>query len=1027
MILMLAPAPNLNLGTMPSGASYVSDAYALIKVANDSAADQTALQEAGCFTLTPFGGWGNATFTTLADLYAADAASGLILPSVTGFPQHMPATITDDSLAFTASIAGTTMTVSAVASGNFALGHVVAGAGVATGTTITGFGTGTGGTGTYTVSVSQTVASESMTVAATGTYAKTGTGTGAGNWRQVSIDSYVNLTAQVAAAAGSATLAGHFANDDTDADVPGGSAGDRGAKYWASISQGYAAVSSVLVANLPVDAHVRMVTDDVSGPSAVINGLLIKSGIAPNSWLPQRLSVGARPGVQSYYAGVTPVIDAQAWATTLGFTAGASFGDKLDADYFSGLLVQDTAANAVTNSTTMGATPGTIIAAGAASTIGQLPFNWGTTGSTLTNLTVTVSEVEDDPEALDVRFQASGGTPFLYINMDARANNTATTTQAWVSACEVAIVGGSFTNVSDIGLGIAEWTSAGTLLRSQRTFLKSLLSGTLARYSYAATTGATSTQQVTPILTIGANGSGAVDVTLRIRRPWLRQGTKLLSYVASAGAKATRPADAVSIPLASLVDYGPELVRNGSPDSNTDYWFPKASDNVSASAGYLIVTETGTDNSYAEQVVGGFVVGRSYRISVTGNKGTAAGNAAAVIGTTDGGSDVANWAFTTAADVTQTMTWVATASRIFLRVGFGTNAAGQATKFTGISVKEISPRHSAALTVLPGLYDGVALEYAKSTTDGFRIYRSGFYLYGVATTASVDGTPQRLTIAPPTLPISIAVDVDPAGNITASADGGPVKTFAGGNAFDHLWLGSRYDQSSYWNSGLGNFDFFAQAGLATVTTPRVIDSFDRADGAIGSADSGQAWICVPAAAPGSPNSQLPIISSGACVVTNPAASAFSTYFSVNTQQDFSKVFAVPSFASGTTGYASVTLILSGPANGADNTHVTTKSLHIDFTDKLIGIGYFDGAGLVTLENITFAVSDGVDALEFKGFDFDRVTGTIKIWASGNYYERTYLELAELFKPGELSTVTFEHYGLSGATIRVPTFHKVWAD
>lgn len=65
----------------------------------------------------------------------------------------------DAAASFTASIAGTTMTVSAVASGTLAVGQVVLGAGVAPGTTITALGTGTGGTGTYTISVSQTVAS----------------------------------------------------------------------------------------------------------------------------------------------------------------------------------------------------------------------------------------------------------------------------------------------------------------------------------------------------------------------------------------------------------------------------------------------------------------------------------------------------------------------------------------------------------------------------------------------------------------------------------------------------------------------------------------------------------------------------------------------------------------------------------------------------------------------------------------------------------------------------------------------------
>lgn len=63
----------------------------------------------------------------------------------------------------TASIAGTTMTVTAVGSGALAVGNVLSGSGVTAGTRITALGTGTGGTGTYTVSASQTVASTTIT------------------------------------------------------------------------------------------------------------------------------------------------------------------------------------------------------------------------------------------------------------------------------------------------------------------------------------------------------------------------------------------------------------------------------------------------------------------------------------------------------------------------------------------------------------------------------------------------------------------------------------------------------------------------------------------------------------------------------------------------------------------------------------------------------------------------------------------------------------------------------------------------
>ncbi len=67
----------------------------------------------------------------------------------------------------TASIAGSTMTVSAVAEGVVRVGDTVSGTGVAAGTSVTALGSGTGGTGTYTVSISQTVGSTTITTQGT--------------------------------------------------------------------------------------------------------------------------------------------------------------------------------------------------------------------------------------------------------------------------------------------------------------------------------------------------------------------------------------------------------------------------------------------------------------------------------------------------------------------------------------------------------------------------------------------------------------------------------------------------------------------------------------------------------------------------------------------------------------------------------------------------------------------------------------------------------------------------------------------
>jgi len=92
--------------------------------------------------------------------------------------QNSEATASETS-SFTASISGTTMTVTAVSgSNNIHVGQLLTGTGVAVGTTITAYGSNTfGGVGTYTVSFSQTVASTTVT----------GVGTTAGGGRIIQV------------------------------------------------------------------------------------------------------------------------------------------------------------------------------------------------------------------------------------------------------------------------------------------------------------------------------------------------------------------------------------------------------------------------------------------------------------------------------------------------------------------------------------------------------------------------------------------------------------------------------------------------------------------------------------------------------------------------------------------------------------------------------------------------------------------------------------------------------------------------
>jgi len=102
--------------------------------------------------------------------------NGLGAPIAIAF-QTSEATASETSV-FTASISGTTMTVTAVTSGAIHVGQLLTGTGVANGTTISAYGTNTfGGAGTYTVSFSQTTSSTTIT----------GVGTTAGGSRFINL------------------------------------------------------------------------------------------------------------------------------------------------------------------------------------------------------------------------------------------------------------------------------------------------------------------------------------------------------------------------------------------------------------------------------------------------------------------------------------------------------------------------------------------------------------------------------------------------------------------------------------------------------------------------------------------------------------------------------------------------------------------------------------------------------------------------------------------------------------------------
>lgn len=120
----------------------------------------------------------------------------------------------------TGSISATTLTVTAVTSGELSVGQTISGSGVTAGTTITALGTGIGGAGTYTVSASQTASSTTITATAASAAAFAGN-TGTGTVGAITVSAGAKPGAYALVIVHPSTDAGTFTVEDPDGVVIG--------------------------------------------------------------------------------------------------------------------------------------------------------------------------------------------------------------------------------------------------------------------------------------------------------------------------------------------------------------------------------------------------------------------------------------------------------------------------------------------------------------------------------------------------------------------------------------------------------------------------------------------------------------------------------------------------------------------------------------------------------------------------------------------------------------------------------------
>jgi 6-phosphogluconolactonase (cycloisomerase 2 family) len=138
-------------------------AGALTQIGSPVAADANPCPNPSAIAVNPAG-----TYVFTANNGTADVSIFSVTPG-TGAVALIGSQLALPAASFTGSIAGTTLTVTAISAGTLAAGSNVNGCGVAGETTITAILTGTGGIGTYTVTNTQTVASEAMNSGSTPT------------------------------------------------------------------------------------------------------------------------------------------------------------------------------------------------------------------------------------------------------------------------------------------------------------------------------------------------------------------------------------------------------------------------------------------------------------------------------------------------------------------------------------------------------------------------------------------------------------------------------------------------------------------------------------------------------------------------------------------------------------------------------------------------------------------------------------------------------------------------------------------
>jgi hypothetical protein len=210
-----------------------------------------------------------------------------------------------------------------------------------------------------------------------------------------------------------------------------------------------------------------------------------------------------------------------------------------------GLLIEEQRTNSIRNSQAGGAVVGAP---------GTLPTHWLVVNSVGTSREVVGTGSENGMNYVDIRFTGTpANTNPNSVSFEGSTQVAALQNQTWTTSASVALVGGTLTNVTNVGIGFIEASSGGTALASG-AITSFTPTTTLTRYVGTRTLTEASTAFYRPLVRFSPqNTVTAIDFTLRIAAPQLEQGAFATSYIPTTTAAATRAADsAIVTPVSSF-------------------------------------------------------------------------------------------------------------------------------------------------------------------------------------------------------------------------------------------------------------------------------------------------------------------------------------------------------------------------------------------------------------------------------------------------------------------------------------------